>query len=109
MGNQNIKFSHGSSNSKGVAIQFSCELDIKIEREITYINGRYIILDIECGGYTFTIANLYATTKNFESEQIYTFQNLYKDLLEFKREYLILGGDLNLNLNPRVDKLDPLH
>ncbi len=46
--------------------------------------------------------------KNFESEQIYTFQNLSKDLLEFKRENLILGGDLNLYLNPRVDKLDPL-
>ncbi len=50
-GNQNIKFSHGSSKSKGVAILFSCELDIKIEREITDINGRYVILDIECGGY----------------------------------------------------------
>ncbi len=30
-GNQNIKFAHGSSNSKGVPILLSCELDIKIE------------------------------------------------------------------------------
>ncbi len=51
--------------------------------------------------------------KNFESEQIYTFQNLYKDcsstaLMAFTRENLILRGDLNVYLNPRVDKLDPL-
>ncbi len=77
--------------------------------EVFYIetNGRCIILDIECSNYTFTIANLYVPTKNFESEQIDTFQNLYKGLLEFKRENIILG-DLNLYLNPRVDKLEPL-
>ncbi len=107
-GNQNIKFSHGSSNSRSVAILFSCELDNNFEQEITDINSRYIILDIECDSYTFNIANLHAPTKNFEREQIYRFQTLYKDLLEFKRENLILGVDLNLYLNPRVDKLHPL-
>ncbi len=54
-GNQNIKSSHRSSNSRGAAILFSCELDIKIEQEITDINIRHILLDIECGSYNFTM------------------------------------------------------
>ncbi len=54
------------------------------------------------------IVNLYACSKNFESKEIDIFQNLYQAFLEFKRGNLILGGDLNLYLNPRVVKLDPL-
>ncbi len=60
----------------------------------------YIISDIEYRTYTFTFVNLFTPSKTCKSEQIDTFQNLYKELLEFKTENLTLRGDLNLYLNP---------
>jgi exonuclease III len=105
-GNNNTIFSHGTSNSKGVAILFSKGLNVTIEKKCIDQNGRFIIVDLECEGQTFTLVNLYAPTKNFEIEQIDTLQQLCSHLINFKRENLMLGGDFNLNLNPRLDKLD---
>jgi hypothetical protein len=65
--------------------------------------GRYIILNGTFGGKDLTLINYYAPTKNDSNEQM-----RYLDILLTKigvyHENLILAGDLNVNLDPRIDK-----
>ena len=107
-GNKNIYFSHGSSNSKGVVIMFSNEFIPKVVKELKDIEGRFIILDIEHDNQTLTIANVYAPTRNKEIEQITVFKSFCETIVQFKMENTIIGGDFNLYLNPKLDKLDSM-
>ena len=104
--NNNIVFSHGSSNSKGVAILFSTDFEAKIMKESKDKDGRYIILDILHNNHILTIANLYAPTRNTESDQIKVFKSFCEDIRQFEMENTIIGGDFNLYLNIKLDKLD---
>ena len=42
-----IKFSHGTTSSKGVLIAFSESLEFNITKEFTDQNGRYIVLQVD--------------------------------------------------------------
>ena len=45
-----IKFSHGTTSSKGVLIALSEGLEFNITKEFTDQNGRYIVLQVEIQG-----------------------------------------------------------
>jgi exonuclease III len=107
-GNKNTIYSHGSSNSKGVAILFSNKFEVNVIKQCKDEEGRYIIIDIEHGDRIITIGNLYAPTRNKESEQIRVFKSFCEHLMQFKRENIIIGGDFNLYLIPKLDKLDTM-
>ena len=107
-GGGDIVFSHGTSNSRGVAILFSEEYTGKIVKKYCDGDGRFIILDILLDNTIYTIANLYAPTRGFEKEQITVFRSLCSALNDFSLENVLLGGDFNLYLNPRLDKLDSM-
>ena len=107
-GCKNIIFSHGTSNSKGVAILFSNDLEYKLLKMETDNEGRYIIVDILYNDRILTIANLYAPTRQYEKEQIEVFTSFKRKVALFTVENLILGGDWNLYLDPKMDKLDSM-
>ena len=69
-GNSKTIFSHGDSNSRGVAIFFSHDMNVNIINEYRDKNGRIIIIDIEIGNSIYTIVNLYAPTSNYEKQQV---------------------------------------
>ena len=105
-GNGKIFFSHGTSNSAGVAILLSPNMDCEILQEKTDSDGRFIIIDVKICDKIYTIGNLYAPTRNFERQQRQVFQNFQNTLQSLEMENIILGGDFNLYLNPHLDKLD---
>jgi exonuclease III len=105
-GNKKIIFSHGTTASKGVAILFSENFEYKIEKEIIDLDGRFIIIDIQIDRKIYTIANLYAPTRMFRKDQIKVLNDFCSYLNTFKQENTIVGGDFNLYLNPKLDKLD---
>lgn len=105
-GNKNIIFSHGKSNSKGAAILFSDGFDFKVIKQYTDSEGRFVIIDIKHNNHTFTIANLYAPTRDKESEQISIFKQFINTLQTFNQENVIIGGDFNLYLSQKLDKMD---
>jgi exonuclease III len=107
-GNKNIIFAHGTSNSKGVAILFSNNFEYELIREEVDTEGRFLIIDVKINNKMFTIANIYAPTRNFQHEQIIIFKKLQDGIQLFTLENTIIGGDLNLYLNPRLDKLDAM-
>ncbi len=79
--------------------------EFKLMKQYSDNDGRYIIIDIEHHNNIYTIVNIYAPTRDKESDQIRVFQSLIKHLQIFSHENLIIGGDLNVYMNPKLDKL----
>lgn len=105
-GNNNIIFSHGETNSRGVAILIANDIEHKITKCLTDNNGRYIVLDLEIGGASCTIINLYAPMQYFERNQIQVINELHENLQNFSMENVIWGGDFNMYLNPEIDRIE---
>ena len=88
-------FSHGSTNSCGVAIGFCGLKSLHIIDKNE--NGRILITDAKVNHKKFLLINLY--NSNTESEQIKTLdtlKNLLEDIDNISDKKIILGGDLNL-------------
>ena len=107
-GNKQMYFSHGASNSKGVAIIITNNYDVNIVNIRRDTNGRMILLDIERNGTIYTVGNIFAPTRNFEQDQRLAFREFTNYLEQMQNEHIVLGGDYNLYLNLRLDKLDTM-
>ncbi len=97
-----IVFSHGTYNSKGVAILIAQNLDLTIENVSCDDHGRYIAAKLCISDNVFTIINLYAPTKDKPTEQL-NFFNSILPLIDQSDINTIIGGDLNTCLNT-IDK-----
>ena len=100
-----ILFSHGTNNSKGVAIIFCNGSNIDVNNIFQDNEGRILSINFVKDELDFTLANVYAP--NIENMQV----NFYKTLRDlfvddnFKvNENIIIGGDFNCILNAKVDK-----
>ena len=103
-------FSHGTSQSRGVAILMQNNLDVIVKDEIYKSpNGRLLILDVSIKDSNFKLVNLYAP--NIEGEQI-AFYNTVKNVLKrFKldaEENIIMGGDFNIIFDPELEKKEEI-
>ena len=99
-----ISFSHGTNCSRGVAILFPKELDVTICNRTIDDEGRFILLEISIDGQNFTVVNVYAPTKDKEVEQIRFIDFVLHTLENYGNDNLIIGGDLNTCLDPKIDK-----
>ena len=97
-------FSHGKSNSCGVAIGYCGTEDFKVVNTACDKNGRILILDAELNDTNFLLINFY--NSNTESEKLSTFSTLQK-LLEKSDDYnkknIVFGGDFNSIFNCKFD------
>ena len=91
-----IWFAHGSTNSKGVAILFKKNTPLTVHNVITDENGRFLILYVTWQGLKVLMVNVYGP--NDDNPDFY--KTLFGDIRRFSPHYVILGGDLNLALNP---------
>lgn len=96
-------FSHGRSNARGVAILFSRNFNPKIHEQIADEDGRLLILQIQRGDNMVTLANLYVPTQNEAKDQDSFLGKLEQTLANIEVHTLLLGGDLNVQLD-RYDK-----
>ena len=93
----NLHYSHGTSNSNGVLTALPKSLEIEVVREIQDDDGRFLILDIKYEDEIYTIGNIYAPTRNFETAQLSTLRNFVSQLFhETQSTNFILCGDWNL-------------
>ena len=81
--------SHGSSNSRGVAIMMKHNLDCRIQQTILDPKGRYIILKVDIKDTTYVLINVYAPNKD-------------KDLVEFLNNLLITLKREDLNSEENI-------
>ena len=99
-----IFYSHGTSNSRGVAIFIKQSLEFVLEKVVTDKEGRLIILKIEIQGAKFHLINCYAPVG--EKEQGEFFQAVNEKLINVcpDSDNLIMGGDFNIIFDPDLDK-----
>ncbi len=71
--------------------------------EELYKEGHFIIIDVLVNKKN-TIANLYIPVKSMKGEQLNVFRLLQKSLQQFRLENIIIGGDFNLYLDPRLEE-----
>ena len=94
------KFSSYSSTKAGVAILFGNNFDYNIEENIADEEGRFLILKISTPSGSMLICNVYGP--NSDSPEFY--KKFFQELEPFSDIPVILGGDLNLVLDPEMDK-----
>ncbi|RUA07179.1 MAG: hypothetical protein DSY43_00385 [Gammaproteobacteria bacterium] len=98
-----IFFSHGTNHSKGVTILVRDTLDFEVKNKLLDDNGRYVILDATIQNSPFLLVNIY--TPNKVGEQRLFFKLLKEKIqsLDNSENAILLGGDLNIILNPDLD------
>lgn len=92
-------FSHGRSNSKGVAILFRRGFNPSIHNCIADPEGRFLILQIELEGESLTLVNVYAPTQSEGTEQITFIERLNATLDGLEISDILMGGDFNISLH----------
>jgi exonuclease III len=99
-----IIMSHGTNNSKGVAILLGNKLEHKIKSEIIDKKGRYIILLIEIQGTEFILINIYQP--NDEPGQIETLGDIVSKVNGLEAPVcipIIWGGDFNVTFTHSLE------
>ena len=96
-----IIWSHGTTNSKGVAIAFKRNLKISALNIFRDKDGKYIFAQIALKRKMLCLANVY--DPNNDNPMV--FPNFFNDLKNFSSYDVILGGGFNLILNNDLDKI----
>ena len=99
-----IEFSHGSCGSRGVAILFPPKMDVTINSKSFDTLGRLLLLDTTIDDQNIILINVYAPTKDKPNEQIEFLQTIKDKCSDITDKNIVIGGDLNTYLNPKLDK-----
>lgn len=94
-------FSHGRSNSRGVSILLPRGSEFSITRVIKDDDGRYLIAQLHKEEEEITLVNIYASTSNDPVRQETLLDRVYKILADLEIHTLIIGGDINVQLDPQ--------
>lgn len=99
-----IYYSHGESNTRGVAILAPRNSPFKISDISKDDQGRFIVLQVDREGESIVLANIYAPTQDHPQEQIRMVNHLEEKLLGLELTNLILGGDFNVCMSASLDR-----
>ena len=93
-------FINGSkTNSRGVAILISPTFEYTVSKILANNEGNLLSIDLKLNDTSIRIINTYSP--NIDSPQY--FKNIESHILSTEIEYILLGGDLNLILDPKLD------
>ena len=101
-----VFFSHGSRQSKGVAILIPPKMGTKLQvsNVLTDNEGRILILNSMIDENSMLSVNVYAPTKDHIEQQLLFLTKLRGYLEQFSEKQMIIGGDFNTYLDIKVDK-----
>ena len=96
-----IYFSHGTNNSRGVAILLGKDTPVVVHNVDSSEDGRYIILYTTFKGHKVAMANIYAP--NEDSPEF--FRKLFERLNNFQAaDFILMAGDMNLAIDSQIDR-----
>ena len=99
-----LYFSHGKTNSCGVAIGYSGNKPFSLIDEFKDNHGRLLVLEVEIDSEILVLINFY--NANAELEQISTLTELNDVIMNIKNvknKNIILGGDFNLHFDSKLE------
>ena len=99
-----IFFSHGQSNSRGVAILSPINSDITLTNITKDTDGRILLIDYTVHETKFTVINVYAPTKDKVSLQNEFLENIRVMVENNGDKNIVVEEDFNTCLNPEFDK-----
>ena len=95
--------SHGTNNSKGIAILFSPGVTVNVISHTEIVTGRVQMVRAEIGEVVFCFINVYASNQVLERLDI--FKKLKEVLQQCGQgECVVMGGDWNCTVNFEMDK-----
>ena len=96
-----ISVSFGNTNSRGVAILLNPKKSIEIINNVHDSEGRIICSTLKIDNKVYVICNIYAPNHDDAA----FFEDVIKTIENTKRyDAIILGGDFNLVMNPKIDR-----
>ena len=98
-------FASFSSNARGVAVLFNNNFEFKVHKVYKEPDGNYIIISLKSIDKQFLVISLYGPNKD---DPLF-YNNLQKHILEFKFDYIIIGGDWNLVQDFNLDYFNYKH
>lgn len=99
-----IVYSHGSRNSRGVAIMLNKQYDYDIKTIERDEYGRFLLLDITIENKSLILVNIYAPTSDDPVKQGEFLQFVRNKLENYIDRDLIIGGDFNMCPDPSIDR-----
>ena len=102
---KHIYFSHGTSVARGVCTILPINTDFQILDKISDTNGHFLLLHITVNNMELVLVNIYAPTKDKLKEQVAFLNYVQNILVNFMDKTMIIGGDWNLYMDPKKDKL----
>ncbi len=105
MGRENIFF-QWFTLCKGVAILFPSNFDFELCDKKYDIEGRLLLLKVKIQSNTYVLFNVCSPTQDHKLDQNKFTSKIKKELGPFANENIILGGDFNFYMNPKLDKMD---
>ncbi|MCU7801457.1 MAG: endonuclease/exonuclease/phosphatase family protein, partial [gamma proteobacterium symbiont of Lucinoma myriamae] len=98
-------FNSYSSNSRGIAILFNNTTEHKIHKQLKDAQGNYLIVDVSVQSKRLTLAAVYGP--NLDSPQF--FKSFFEEIDKIENESVIICGDFNLVLDPKLDYYNYKH
>ena len=92
----------GTSSSKGVAILIHSSVCHKVLNTYCDAYGRLIIVNVVIDTVTYTMVNIYAP--NNQADRNIFFKQLLENITEHAEGTIILAGDYNEILDPKIDR-----
>ena len=93
-----IFFQHGKSNSRGVAILVTKNIDFEVNTIDRDDYGRFLLIDCFIFGSKYIPVNIYAPTIDKRMEQADFGSFLFSKLEKYLGCNIIVGGDFNINI-----------
>lgn len=99
-----VYFSHGTSVARGVCVILPSKADVQILNEISDTNGRFLLLHVIISNMELVLVNIYAPTKDKIIEQTAFISYVHDTLVNFVDKTIVIGGDVNIYMDPKRDK-----
>jgi exonuclease III len=97
-------YSHGTSSSGGVMTIMPKKLVEYIDKDLSDDEGRRLTIKMTINNVKYAIINIYAPTQGHYSEQVKFYKNLSSHIEQLHDYYIIIGGDFNAVMNPKMDR-----
>lgn len=93
-----------SGNAGGVAILFSKDLEINIQRVTPSRHNRFLMAQFSIFGENYKIVNVYMPTSDREKDQIEVLEEMNASLDRDEGDIIFIGGDFNVALHDSLDR-----